>query len=152
MSKDIVTHYLINEDTMALKSALSSEYETIVIEKDRKVYIRQSQMEIIEETCKEGGADYNGRRNAVIHTTQVAHNVPIPVIPAYFIYGFPTHAVKHVKCMWIFICHIKAVVKDSQNSSHCYVIFKNGDKLHVEASYHTIRNQWKRTSLCIVRS
>jgi competence protein ComK len=69
MAKIILEDYEINRDTIALQPANHTDYYTIVIEPDQIFYVKQTPLQLIKAACLEGGAGYNGRREAVIHQT-----------------------------------------------------------------------------------
>jgi len=58
--------YTTIRETLALFPAKHFEYDTIVIERERKLYIRQTPLQIIKASCQNYWSTYEGRRDAVV--------------------------------------------------------------------------------------
>ena len=102
----LLQHYKINDKTMALAPAKEIEYDTIVYETDRKFYIKQTAIQLIHQACLNHWSTYEGRRKAVMHQTGYKEKVPIPIHLKKEIIAFPTHAIKHFDCCWLFYHHV----------------------------------------------
>ncbi|GAE27474.1 hypothetical protein JCM9140_3622 [Halalkalibacter wakoensis JCM 9140] len=150
MNKLILSHYEINRDTTALFSANHIDYCTVVWEREQLYYIKKPVLQLVKEGCLEGGADYDGRKTAVIYKTGIQSRIPIPINPNEHIYAFPTHSPKLHECSWIFYHHIKTI-KRHPNPQQSLILFKHGKELLLDLSYHTLERQVQRTSHCIVR-
>ncbi|MCL7748760.1 competence protein ComK [Halalkalibacter alkaliphilus] len=151
MNKQVIKDYEINRDTIALLPAYHSDYYTIVLERDQEYYVKQTPMQLIKEACLEGGADYAGRRKAVIHKLGVQSKVPIPVNPLDQIFAFPTHSPKLHECSWIFYHHIRSIRVNAHEPSQTIISFKNYKELPLSISYPSLEKQMHRTAYCIVR-
>ncbi|WP_062051691.1 competence protein ComK [Bacillus sp. JCM 19034] len=151
MTTSILSHYDINQDTIALLPAKRIEYDTIVWERNDSLHVKQPMLSLIKEACLEGGADYEGRRVAVIHKTGIQHKIPIPIQPLQQIYAFPTHSPKLYECCWIFYHHIKSIQHHPTKASESIITFHNYRKLTLPISYAALEKQMHRTSYCIVR-
>ncbi|WP_226036134.1 competence protein ComK [Aquibacillus saliphilus] len=151
---EILSNYDINERTMAILPSFQIDYDAIVIEPGRKLFVKKMPMELIRTACLEGGASYEGRRTAVMYKTESRQKVPIPVNPSMNIYTFPTHSPSQFECSWIFFNHVKSakpyysVQKTNPQST---IIFKNGQQLILNQSYYMIEKQMQRTALCMLR-
>src|SRR5690625_3405510 len=99
--KKIISTYKINSHTQALLPAKSINYQTIVIEEGKKIYVRQTPLEIIRQGCADDWSDYDSRRNAVMQHTNFIQRLPIPVNIRKAFYFFPTHSPKHSNNCWI---------------------------------------------------
>ncbi|WP_227938687.1 competence protein ComK [Alkalihalobacillus deserti] len=151
MTKHVLNDYEISKDTLALIPAKHVDYYTIVIEKDQQLYVKKTTRQLIEPACLEGGASYEGRRDAVSHQIGVRNKVPIPINPREDIYAFPTHSPKQFECSWIFFHHIKSIKPHQKASNQSIVTFKNDQHLSINVSFSTLERQMHRTSFCIVR-
>ncbi|MCK0470097.1 competence protein ComK [Halalkalibacter sp. APA_J-10(15)] len=151
MTPSIVNDYEITQDTIALLPAHHIECDTIVWERNDILHVKQSMLSLIKEACLEGGADYEGRRAAVIHKTGIQHKIPIPIHPLDHIYAFPTHSPKLYECAWIFYYHIKSIHRHPNKVNESMVTFHNYKELTLPISYATLEKQMQRTSYCIVR-
>lgn len=150
----ILTHYHVNYRTMLLLPARHIDYQTIVLEIDRKLFIKETPLQLIKQACLDGGASYDGRRAAVMYQTHFARKVPIPISTSKKIYTFPTHAPNHFDCHWIFYHHIQYIQPHHDKSNpniQSMVLFKNGQKLLLEQSYYSLDKQMQRTTMCILR-
>jgi len=143
----IQSEYTIIRKTHALFSAKHFEYDTIVIERERKLYIRQTPLQIIKASCQNYWSTYEGRRDAVVTLMNFKQKVPIPVSIHKAIYLFPTHSPNHLDNSWIAFEHVARFDK-KQNSGQpeqTLVTFKNGYKKTLDVSVHTFETQWQRT-------
>src|SRR5690625_3189892 len=97
----ILSTYNITNDTLALITARMIEYNTIVLERNRKLYIQQTPLEIIKASCKAYWSNYNGRRLTTIKHTGFKQKTPIPISKVNQIITFPTHSPTNHDCSWI---------------------------------------------------
>lgn len=138
-AKQIFDTYIITELTCALIPTRSIHHQTKVIEKDNIYYINQSPFEIIKLNCLLNGADYNGRREAVKYHLGFTRKSPIAISKS--IHAFPTHAITHYDCIWLFSNQISYIKKIPSLSK---VIFKNNYKLKIPVSEHILNKQFLR--------
>src|SRR5690625_7871127 len=106
MMSIIQSEYTIIRKTHALFQAKYFEYDTIVIEQERKLYIRQTPLQIIRASCQKYWSTYEGRRDAVVNQMNFKQKVPIPVSIDKTIYLFPTHSPNHLDNSWIAFEHV----------------------------------------------
>ncbi|MDT8863060.1 competence protein ComK [Alkalihalobacillus sp. MEB130] len=151
MPKTILPHYEINRDTTAIFPANHTDYYSIVWERNRIYYIKKTPIQLIRAGCLEGGADFDGRKAAVIHKTGIQSKIPMPIDPNEHIYAFPTHSPKLHECCWIFYHHIRSIKHHPKSHSKSIITFQHHKQLELDISYHTLEKQLQRTSYCIVR-
>src|SRR5690625_883559 len=150
--KTVSPTYKINTHTQALLPAKEINYQTIVIEENKILYVRQTPLEIIRQGCVDAWSDYDSRRNAVMHHTNFIQRLPIPVHIRKAFYFFPTHSPKHSDNCWIAYQHILMVDKASKyqagKQAQSVIYFKNNEKLFLDVSLHTLEKQMQRTFEC----
>ena len=125
--KQILSNYSIHKDTMVLLPAKHIDYETLVLERNKHVYVKQTSLEIIKYSCLARFTTYDGVREAVKLQTGFKRKVPIPINPSQNLYFFPTHATGDYECCWISFDHVLQISPSSKTTS--YLIFKNGEKI-----------------------
>ncbi|WP_053218269.1 competence protein ComK [Virgibacillus senegalensis] len=146
--------YQINKQTMALMTAFQIEYETVVIERKRRLYIRKPPLELIKKGCLNGGSSYDGRRSAVTYLTGSMKKVPIPISPENNIIAFPTCAPDSLSCHWIFYQHIFDIMsapKKEKLAAQSIIVFHNGFKLPMEESSHILNKQYNRAAIADIK-
>lgn len=148
----IHSSYKIHANTFALIPAKALDYETIILEKDHRLHIRQTPMQIIEESCLKHWTTYEGRRKAVIHHTSFYQKVPMPISIQERIYLFPTHSPKHLDNCWLAYQNILSVHENRHHSSNrlqSIIQFKDGQILKLNVSKHILQTQMNRTFQCM---
>jgi len=143
----IKTRYTIIEETNALLPAKQIDYNTIVIERSRILYIKQTPLQIIQTSCQKYWSTYEGRRDAVVNQMNFKQKVPIPISIHKAIYLFPTHSPNHLDNSWIAYEHVARFDKKQSpgQPEQTLVTFKNGYTLTLDVSVHTFEKQWQRT-------
>ncbi|WP_026691423.1 competence protein ComK [Alteribacter aurantiacus] len=154
--KDVyVEEYTVRYQSLALLPHADMVYQAKVVELDRTVFVAQPCMKIIEESCLNGGASFNGRRDAVLFHTGFQKRVPVPLSISHQICAFPTHSPHIHDCAWIFTQHIKKVsdIEEKGNKAkkkaHARVHFTSGQHLDINASKHVLDKQMTRASHCM---
>src|SRR5690625_3043982 len=147
----ITDHYLIHEHTMALIPAKSIEYDTVVIEQNRKIHVRQTPLEIIKAACYNEWYTYDGRRRAVSHHTNFQKKIPIPINARKGIFFFPTYSPLRFDNIWLSYRHISRTIVISQKPAKSKIIFCNGIELTMNVSVHILMRQMERTFECMWR-
>ncbi|UCZ52935.1 competence protein ComK [Bacillus shivajii] len=145
----VLENYEINPDTMAILPAKEVEYDTIVIEKHAKYYVKQTPLKMIKLACLDGGSNYQGRREAVTHLTGAMQKMPIPINPNLNIYAFPTHSPSNMDCMWLFYQNILQLKPAPPHDTT--ITFTNNESITINCSYYTMEKQLHRTSYCVIR-
>lgn len=149
--KSIKETYMINENTLALLPAMQIEYDTIVIEKQKELYIRQTPFQLIKAACFNDWCTYEGKRQAVILHTNLKRKVPIPINTTKGIYFFPTHSQKSIHNNWIAFHHIvnfNKVKAESNSPSKTIISFTNGMEMKFDIPFSTIQRQIERAFEC----
>lgn len=147
--KDILSHYSIHPNTMALLPSNHLDYDTIVKEPDRDIYVKQKPLELIKQACLERFATYEGVREAVQHNTGFKRKVPIPINLHLNLYFFPTHATNHFDCCWISYYHVLRIERHRTNQSSSTILFKSGERLNLDVSPYVLKKQMERTLMCM---
>ena len=147
----IMENYSINENTLALLPAKQIDFDTIVIEKDRKIKVRKTSLELIKAACYNEWSTYEGRRQAVIHHTNFKRKVPIPINIRNGNYFFPTHSPTSIYNKWFSYLHIDEINKHPSNPTKTIITFYNGIELCVNIPYHLLDKQMQRTFECMYR-
>lgn len=145
----IFPNYIITPKTQAILPANQIEYDTIVIEQGRELFINRPATTLIEDSCLYYGSTYDGRRQSVIERTNFKRKTPIPISIHSSIYAFPTHSPADKNCTWIFSNHIESLqsIKNAPNPITQINLTKS-KTLAIPVSPSTIQTQIKRTNLC----
>ncbi len=149
--KEFLTDYIINPQTSALLPARQIEYDTIVFEQDKRLHVKKTAMQLIEEACLIYGSTYEGRRKATMYRTDFKRKVPIPISINREIYTFPTHSPSDYDCAWIFPSHvqfIRDIASENSNGEKSLIFLDNQLKLASNASSYMIEQQLDRAELC----
>jgi competence protein ComK len=149
MKGEVIMFEEISENTMMIEPVKDLVYKSKIINIEGEKLSEKSPMKLIREGCLEGGSTYQGRKEAMKQLLNISQRVPIPIIPERGIYAFPTHSPDNWNNNWIFFFHIKKVVPESINKAK--IIFKNGEQITLDISYHSITKQRQRTSECVVK-
>lgn len=147
----ILEDYIINENTQALLPARQIDFDTIVIEKGRKIKVRKTSLELIKAACYNEWSTYEGRRQAVIHHTNFKRKVPIPINIRKGNYFFPTHSPTSIYNKWFSYQHINEIIKHPSKLTKTIITFYNGMELCVNIPFNVLDKQMQRTFECIYR-
>ncbi|WP_156290974.1 competence protein ComK [Oceanobacillus salinisoli] len=145
--KEILSHYSIHKNTISLLPAKHIDYYTIVLEQNRYIYVKQTPIEIIKNSCLNRYTTYEGVREAVYHYTGFKRKVPIPINPHQNIYFFPTHATNDYECCWISCDHVLQINQTTKSSSS--LTFNNGKTIQFDVSTYSLKKQMQRTLECM---
>lgn len=148
----IQSHYVINEQTSALLPVKHYDYQTLVIENQKQIYVKQTPIEIIQYSCLSRFTLYEGIKKAVIKKTGFKRKTPIPISPHQNIYFFPTHATDNFNCCWISFYHVNKIVNPQNHQLNKYssiILLKNGQNLKLDISCYILNRQMKRTLECV---
>lgn len=141
--------YKVNKSTLALLPAKAINYDTIAWEDNQTIYVRQTPLDIIKESCLVYGSSYEGRREAVTHNTSYQRNLPIQISGKQHIYTFPTQAPKSFDCHWIFSEHILQII-GKNGTKEATICFKNNQLLPLTVSHYILNKQFHRTLTCML--
>ncbi|SDJ97518.1 competence protein ComK [Sediminibacillus albus] len=149
---ELLADYQVNKHTMALLAAAQLEYETVVLEQERQLYVKQPPLQLIKKACLDAGSTYDGRRLAIIYHTGSRKKVPIPINPEKNIFAFPTCSPASFSCYWIFYRHIFDIETGpsvENSSAQSTIVFTNGQQLPMKESAYVLKKQQLRTALAI---
>lgn len=149
----IINSYRINERTMILIPVYHADYQTMVKETDRTLYVRKTPLDIIESGCLNGFSTYEGRRKAIMVLTGYQRKVPIPILPSKHIFAFPTLSPENYDCHWLFPIHIETFdhVRKTKKVGKSKAVFKNGEEVFLQESVEVLEKQMQRTAYCALR-
>lgn len=139
-----VNHYAISEQTEAIIPARHIDYQSIIYERDKRIYVNQRPLSMIKAGCIKGGATYEGRVIAMQQLLQIRQKVPVPIQPHRHIYAFPTASPRNFDCSWIFPNHIQAIIDEHVGVT---VVFTH-TRQHLNLSLHTLKRQLNYTTRC----
>ncbi|WP_100374091.1 competence protein ComK [Bacillus sp. FJAT-45037] len=151
MHRQILETYEISTHTIAIMPAYDIECETLVLEGHQTLYVKETAIQMIKRACIEGGATYDGRRQAVSELTRAQNKIPIPINTTSQIYAFPTHSPTHLECVWLFYHHIKSFHPHPFEPAKTIVQLYNNNPLTIDISYPSFERQMQRTSYCMVK-
>lgn len=143
--------YQINLRTLGILPAKQIEYDTIVIEEHQTLYIRQTPLEIIQESCINDWASYEGKRKAVSHHMNITYKVPIPISLTENLYFFPTHSPRDINNCWIGAHHIAHIMKHPHSRRKSIIQFQCGRKLTLDVSEYILQQQMNKTRACMYK-
>ncbi len=134
--------YEINNSTIAIIS-LKKGRSRIIEENDEFVVTKDS-TEIINDSCKFFGSSYSGRFEGTKNLIGINYKAPIIIEESREIIFFPTSSPRFQNCNWICLKKIHNIEKDNKRT---VLHFKNGSRLILDVSYHSIENQILRSTL-----
>lgn len=144
--------YIIKKLTSGILPARQIDYDSIVIEGEKTLYIRQTPLDIIKQSCIDNWSSYEGRKEAVIHHTGFKQKLPIPVNKQIPIVAFPTHALKHINCAWLMYDHVvNYVPAKSDPTKKTTITFLNGKSITIDVSIRSFTSQMTRSLEVIQR-
>lgn len=140
-------------DTVALLPARRIEFSTLIITNYGKEYVPDPSLHMIKSACRDNFEEYEGNRKVIISHTNFIQKTPMPICKRKGIYFFPTHSPHRIENCWINHHHVANIDKIPHRlktqHGQSIVYFKNGLTLAFSTSYHTMKEQYKRTSECI---
>ncbi|MFD2705625.1 competence protein ComK [Salibacterium lacus] len=141
--------YEVTKNTVGVVSMLDGEVRTKVYEKDGSIiFTKQPVDSILEEACLEGGSSMAGRLTYVRKKLGFKYRRPVPVHEKEGIYAFPLHGSPGNEDSWFFYSHILRAEVDKYDQ-RTYLVFRNGQRAEVNASYYHAQQQILKTSRCI---
>src|SRR5699024_5695427 len=138
---------------MAITHSSHIEYQSIVYEKNKQLFIRRTPFEIIKDSCLQNYTTYQGIKKAVIHHHGFIQKTPIPINRHQSIYTFPTHSPVNPECNWIIpqpLLHSNLPTSTDYHSDKSAVTFNNGRQLLINVSQFVLKKQIQRTMICML--
>ncbi|MBM7601665.1 competence protein ComK [Virgibacillus halotolerans] len=136
--------YEITPLTLAIISHKGKKNITTVLEKEAEYTIHQSPSKVIDDACKFFGASLKGRQEGTRNVCGITHKAPISIDPLSGMYFFPTYSPTNPNCSWLAHTHINDLQQAAGKLTE--IIFKNGKRIMIEASYGSLLNQVNRTA------
>ena len=149
--------YMLNEElytplheitplTLAVvpKEDKAGKIHTCILEREATYVVEYSPSKLIDYACRFFGSSLKGRQEGTRNIAGITHKAPISVDPSSGMYFFPTTSPTNARCSWIAHSHIDHVNRISASSSE--IVFKNGEKIILDASYGSLMNQIHRTA------
>lgn len=147
----IKENYLIGETTLALLPFAHETLQTMIIDLNGVFYCSRKPLQVVDDSCQDGGASYDGRRKAIKRYTGITQKVPAPIKTHDYIYAVPTHSPEQYECIWI-IAHNFIDAYPDKHSEKTIIIFK--DDIYIEVtnvSSSVIIKQLQRTCFVAAR-
>jgi competence protein ComK len=135
--------YEITPLTLAIISHKGNRNVTTILESDAEYTISKSPRKVIDEACKFFGSSLKGRQDGTKEVCGITHKAPISIDPSSGMYFFPTYSPTNPDCSWIAHTHINELQQAGKLTT---IIFKNGKRIMIEASYGSLLNQLNRTA------
>lgn len=135
----------VTPSTMAVikQSDRKGSIASHVFEEDTDYIVNSSPTRIIEQACKFFGSSLKGRQEGTRDVSGINYKSPIAIDPLSGMYFFPTTSPSNSACSWIGHSHIEHVYKAGKGTE---IILKNGQRVLLDVSYGSIRNQVQRTA------
>ncbi|GEL78365.1 competence protein ComK [Tenuibacillus multivorans] len=142
---------LINRPRVTAKTMAVLPYEldedtcgSQVLERDGEYYTYLSPRQVMDEVCKELGADLKGRLRGAQHVYGINRKAPIAIDTSCQIFFLPTSSPSANDCIWICHNHVSYVKKVTPKVTQIH--FNNGKQIKLNISYLSISNQIQRTA------
>jgi competence protein ComK len=143
-------YYLITKTTLALLPMAHEKYQTKIIDEKGVFYSKKKPLEIVDDSCYDGGAPYAGKRKAIRRYTGISQKVPAPIRTEADIYAIPTHSPEQFECIW-FIAHHFVDAYEIHNPSRTIIVLTNDVRIEVTISLYTVFEQLKKTFFVAAR-
>ncbi|SFQ24878.1 competence protein ComK [Salibacterium halotolerans] len=123
------------------------DVRTRIYETGGSVFSAQPVTSIIEEACLEGGSSLAGRLTYVKNKLGFKYRRPVPVNEKSSIYAFPLPGGREGENSWFFYSHVLRVEMDKYDQG-TYLVFRNGERVKVNASLYHAKQQILKTGRC----
>ena len=143
-------NYIITKTTLALVPMAHEKFQTKIIDEMGVFYSTKKPIEIVDDSCFDGGAPYDGRRRAIRRYTGIIQKVPAPICTEANIYAIPTHSPEQFECVW-FIAHHFVDAYEIVNPCRTIIVLTNDVRIEVTVSLYTIFEQLKKTFFVAAR-
>ncbi|HHW69467.1 MAG TPA: competence protein [Tenericutes bacterium] len=137
----MIKSYEINKETIAIIPI--DKKTSKVFEFNNSFFVKDSVMNIIDNSCRYFGSSYHGRFEGTKSMLNISYKNPIIIEESREIIFFPTASPRADDCNWISLENIEKYEKDDFNT---LVLFKNGQSLSFNISYLSFENQIYRAS------
>ena len=130
--------YLINKNTLYLEKNNYNNY--VIIEDINKInYSSISIKKIIDDSCKNYGSSYYGRKLATKYLININSKVPIILSEIDSLIIFPIYSDRKSDNIWIVFNNIKNYYKKNDGVE---IVFINDLKKYINCSYYMFNQQY----------
>ncbi|TFB22066.1 competence protein [Filobacillus milosensis] len=119
-------------------------FGSYVLEKGGEYYTHLNPRQLMDQTCKEYGADLRGRLNGTQHISGVNRKAPIAIDTHSQVFYVPTTSPKSKECTWLCYNHIQYIEKVKPKVTKVH--FNNGKEIILDISYSSLNNQLQKTA------
>jgi competence protein ComK len=138
--------YEVNSFTMLLEPVqYGSKLFTKVIEISDEFLVPLKPLDVIKNSCKYFGVDYESRKKGTKQLIGYTRKVPIAIEPSNRIFFFPTTSPAGNECIWISSEHVENYRRIGPQQT--LITFRNKYTHVLPVSYGMIEKQMLRTSL-----
>lgn len=134
-------NYVINEKTLVVMP-LENKI-TKIIEDDNILFINNTAINIIKNSCFHYGNSYEGRKNNSDRLIGTNYKQPIMIDNYAKMIFFPTRSIRDKDCFWISLNNLESFNK---NNVYTEVKLKKNIKICLEISYFSLKNQIYRAT------
>ncbi|MCD8509952.1 MAG: competence protein ComK [Bacillus sp. (in: Bacteria)] len=137
--------------TIALIPCLHPNFGTVVYETERTIYVKEACMDILDNSCMDGGASYIGRKSVIVRDLNYIQKTIVMIDRHKKLYIFPTHSQENVLCCWIVSGQVLQVNALNGNPKVSEIKFKGGRVIVLPVSKRIIDGQLFRAYSCQIR-
>lgn len=141
--------YIINKNTMSLipKYNQYGNKCTVVYEKSNIYFVKQSPLNIVNESCSYYGSSYQGRVSASKKILKKDKMLPVEISHTLGIYFFPTISPKNPNCIWVSHRHIEKI--ERYNDKQTRMILTNRQPIILNIRKPRVEMKLNRTAQLI---
>ncbi|WPK12385.1 competence protein ComK [Lysinibacillus louembei] len=138
---NLLENYIFTIETVMLAEGTNEygEFYSIVVEKQRVLYVAMSKQKLLEYNLNHFGSSYRGARDGSRAILGNVHVYPIAINPAQNIYWFPTESITSPSSVWIAL-HCLTHYEDAKNGCTRFIL-TNGRSYFVPVRYKAFRKR-----------
>lgn len=146
MLSEMIITYEVTPLTLAVlpEKSKTGMTSTCILEETREYVVPNHPTKVIDNACKFFGSSLKGRLEGTKKISRITHKAPIAIDPMSGMYFFPTASPTSKKCSWINHSHVEFINPKGKDQTE--IVFKNGKKVIIDASYGSMLNQIQRTA------
>lgn len=141
----VLEEYYMNSTTIALLPHFHPVYQTKIINWEGEYLTKDRPFEILARSCLELGADYDGRRRAIVAKTNYKQKTPIHLSESLGLIAVPTRSPESIECAWIMYHHIHTVFPTGVKK--CKIRFHNGLQIELNISAASMQQQIQKAAV-----
>ena len=135
----MLKEYEINASTLMI-IPYRTDYAK-VIERDRIVFVKRKPKQIIDDSCKFFGNNYQGRCMGTKYLINVTVKAPIIIEETKKVIFFPTRSPRDENCVWVSANNLQRFIKRDDKT---VLVFGENNMYEINSSYYIIDNQVTR--------